>query len=357
MKKTAFTLKVLIILLSGTLYTFSQDIKVKNVILMIGDGMGINQVYAAMSKSGGNLNITKCPFIGLSKTYSANNYTTDSGAGGTAIACGIKTNNLMIGMSADSVPKESVMHVAHRAGLSTGLVVTCNVTNATPASFVAHQVDRNMLQEIALDYVSSGIDVFIGGGRNEFEKRNDNKNLSDELIKKGYQIAYTMEDVATVKSGKLAGLVAVNNLPKASKRGNMLFDGTSKALELLNQNKNGFFLMIEGSQIDWAAHTNNLKEMIEEVLDFDKTIGLVIDFAAKDDNTLVIITADHETGGLALLDKNKTTGEIDTKFTTKYHSGMPVPIYSFGPGAEYFSGFMENSSFFSKLLTLCHFSH
>lgn len=357
MRKIAFTWKVVVVLLLSPLYTFSQEVKVKNVILMIGDGMGVNQMYAAMTKNGGTLNIARCPFIGLSKTYSANNFTTDSGAGGTAIACGVKTNNYMIGMSPDSVAKESIMFLAHKAGLSTGLVVTCNVTNATPASFVAHQINREMLQEIAVDYLTSGIDVFIGGGRNEFEKRKDNKNLSAELIKMGYQLAYTMEDVAKVKTGKLAGLVANNNLPKANERGDMLLKGTSKALELLNQNQQGFFLMIEGSQIDWAAHYNKLDRVIDEVIDFDKTVGLVLDFAAKDGNTLVIITADHETGGLALLDKNNTSGNIKAEFTTMVHSGMPVPVYSFGPGAEKFTGFMENTSFVGKLLSLYHFSY
>ena len=130
----------------------------KNVIFMIGDGMGLNQLYAGMTANGGTLNIERCTHTGLAKTYSANSYITDSAAGGTALATGSKTNNGMIGMNADSVAVESVLSAAEEAGMATGLVATVRITHATPASFYAHQINRGMYQEIAVDMLTSGVD-------------------------------------------------------------------------------------------------------------------------------------------------------------------------------------------------------
>lgn len=325
------------------------------MIFLIGDGMGLSQVYAGMIANGNKLNLERCTYSGFSKTYSANNFTTDSGAGGTALACGVKTNNGMIGMNADSVPTQSILELASANKLSTGVVVACAVTHATPASFIAHQVNRNMYEEIAADYLKTDIDVFIGGGRKYFEDRTDGRNLTKELREKNYQIAYKLDDVEAIKSGKLAGLLYDDQNPNMPERGKMLSDATEAAINVLHTNPKGFFLMIEGSQIDWACHDNNSSQVIKEMLDFDETIGKVLDFAVKDGNTLVVITADHETGGLSILDAKFGTESMKTVFTTKGHSGVPVPVFSYGPGAENFSGFMENVSFkskFEKLLKL-----
>lgn len=335
---------------------YAQERAVKNVIFMIGDGMGLHQIYAAMVKNGSLLNIESIKTIGFSKTYSANQFTTDSGAGGTALACGVKTNNGMIGMSADSIAQPSIMEFAKKAGLSTGLVVTCNVTHATPASFVAHQVSRKNTQEIAADYLKSDIDVFIGGGKNDFEKRKDNRNISQELETKNYKIVYTLEDLQKIEKGKIGALLAGDHLAKQSEgRADMLSISTKKALDILSQNENGFFLMIEGSQIDWGSHKNNIDYVVSEMLDFDKAIGVALDFARKNANTLLIITADHECGGLTIPDGNIGKNEIEAKFSTFEHTGTPVPVFSFGTGAELFSGFMENTSFFGKLIKLYGF--
>lgn len=339
-------------------FTFSVEAKypkVKNIIFLIGDGMGLNQMYAGMTCNKNSLQLERCTHIGLSKTYSANKYVTDSGAGGTALACGVKTNNQMIGMGSDSVAVESILHLVEKNGLSTGIVVTCNVTHATPASFVAHQVSRKMTQEIAADYLKTDIDVFIGGGRDDFEKRKDNRNLSEELRLKDYQVVYTMDELTKVKSGKVAALLADNHLEKASKRGDMLPNATSKAIELLSENKKGFFLMIEGSQIDWAAHNNDIDYLTEEMLDFDKAVGIALDFAAKNKETLVVITADHETGGLSILKGDFNKGTVKASFASDDHSGVPVPVYAYGHGAEIFTGFMENTAFKNKFVQLYYF--
>lgn len=335
----------------ATTGVYSQK-KPRNVVFIIGDGMGLAHIYAGMVANGNHLQMERFKNIGFSKTYSANNFTTDSGAGGTALSCGIKTKNGMIGMSPDSVAAESILELVEKNGLSTGMVTACDVTHATPASFIAHQVSRKMNMEIAADFLRTDIDVFIGGGRKYFEKRDDNRNLTNELKSKGYNIAYTLDDVRKIKSGKLAGMLHDEHNPPMPERGDMLPEATLAALDILDNNKKGFFLMIEGSQIDWAAHKNNAEQIAKEVLDLDMTIGKVLDFAEKNKNTLVIVTADHETGGFTMPKGNIEKREFTAAFSTKDHSGVLVPVFAFGPGAENFTGFMENTSFKAKFIQL-----
>ncbi len=347
--KTQSILYLIISLFILSFLSASAQKKPKNVIFLIGDGMGISQIYSAMVANGNKLALERCTYAGFSKTYSANNFTTDSGAGGTALACGVKTKNGMIGMSADSVAVESILTLAKKNELATGIVVACGVTHATPAAYIAHQINRNMYDEIAADYLKTDIDVFIGGGRKYFENRADDRNLTNELKVKNYQIAYNLADLKTIRNGKLAGLLYEDHNPAMPERGNMLPESTMAALDILDNNKKGFFLMVEGSQIDWAAHDNNAKQVIKEMLDFDKTIEVALNFAQKDGNTLVIITADHETGGMTILNGTFGTDEMKAAFSSKDHSGIPVPIFAYGPGAENFSGFMENTCFKAKI--------
>ena len=241
----------------------------KNVVFLIGDGMGMDQIYAAMVTNN-NLELTRCKHIGFSKTYSFDRFTTDSGAGGTALSSGTKTKNGMIGMGPDSVAVETILQQASRFGLATGIVAASAITHATPASYIAHQVNRNMYEEIALDFLKTDVDVFIGGGRENFDSRKDGRNLLDELKANNYQIALNMDEVKKVKSGKLAGLIHKNHPPKMPERGDMLPDATMTAINILDNNKKGFFLMVEGSQIDWGGHANDIEMIINEMLDLDR---------------------------------------------------------------------------------------
>ncbi len=225
----------------------------KNVILMIGDGMGLAHAYAGLTANGGHLFLENFKSIGFSKTYSSDNYVTDSAAGGTALACGEKTYNGAIGMNPQKEPIVNIRELAEKKGLQTGLVSTSAITHATPASFIAHQPSRNMYEAIAADFINSGIDVFIGGGVDHFEKRKDGRNLSEELRKDGYQVLYNMDDITGVTSGKLAGLTAPVHNPAEPERGDMLVQSTKTALNILTKNKKGYFIMVEGSQIDWGA--------------------------------------------------------------------------------------------------------
>ena len=329
---------------------------VKNIILMIGDGMGTSQIYSGMTRNKGSLNMEKANVIGFSKTYSANDYVTDSAAGGTAIACGIKTDNGMIGQDPDGNPIKSMLAYAAENDLSTGIVVTCGLTHATPASFIAHQPKRSMYEEIALDYLNVPFTVAIGGGRKHFEERQDERNLTEELKAKDYQVTYTLEDTKNISSGKLIALLADGHPATYPERGELLPEGVAKALDILSQNEKGFFLMVEGSQIDWGGHANDTEYIINEVIDFDNAVKVAFDFADKNPGTLVVITADHETGGMALLGGDFDSGEVTAKYTTGGHSAVMVPVIAYGSDAQEFAGFYQNTDILEKILKLYGFS-
>ena len=330
----------------------------QNIIFMIGDGMGVAHMYAGMTRNHGSLNLEKITHLGLQKTYSADSYITDSAASGTAMATGKKTGNGIIGLDTNGVVLKTILEIAEDNGLATGLISTSAITHATPASFIAHVQSRYMYEEIASDFLKTDIDVFIGGGIDHFVKRKDSLNLVDELKSKGYQVFYDMEQISKVSSGKLAGLTAeVHNPTYLEGRGAMLPLATKTALNILEKDSDGFFLMIEASQIDWGGHANDTEYIISEMLDFDKAIAEVLNFAEKNGNTLVVITADHETGGMSVVGGDFKSGEVMAQYGTKGHSSVPVLVYAFGPGAEEFSGIYENTEIFEKFLKLYGFKN
>lgn len=334
----------------------NKNHEVRNVILMIGDGMGLSDIYAAMTVSDHPLNIIRCSYTGLQTTFSSNNYITDSAAAGTAIASGNKTKNGVIGMDSLGTRVKSILEIAKEHGLAAGLVSTSSVTHATPASFVAHQSSRGSYEDIALDFLYTGIDVFIGGGYDHFAKRKDKLNLIDSLKFRGYEVDTTLNMILNSTSGKLAGFTSPGQNPYRLKgRGDMLPESSGKAIEILNKNKRGFFLMIEGSQIDWAAHANAADTVIDETLDFDKAVGVALDFAEKDRHTLVIITADHETGGVTITGGDQKTHKVKLSFSTKDHTAVMVPVYAFGPGSESFTGIYDNTGIIHKILNAYSF--
>ncbi len=328
----------------------SGDNKARNVILLVGDGMGIAQIHAAAANA--QLNLLSLPHAAIVSTSSDDNDITDSGAGGTALATGVKTTNGLVGMRADSSVLKSILKIAEEYGLSTGLIATSDITHATPASFIANVPHRSHANEIARQFLDSGIDVFIGGGLNNFNKRADSINYIDSLITRGYYVATSLEQLKNHQSGKLAGLLYPEHPPKMSEgRGDMLSVSTSKALNTLSQNKDGFFLMIEGSQIDWGGHANEIGYVLAELLDFDKAVGIVLDFARSHPETLVIVTSDHETGGMTLIEDELMPGKMKPHFSTTHHSATPVPLFAFGKRAELFKGFMDNTDIFRNIMS------
>ncbi len=335
--------------------TFTQTFKTKkpkNVIMMIGDGMGVAQVYAGMTANRGHLFLENFKQIGFSRTHSSNKYITDSAAGGTALSSGYKTYNGAIGVNPDTIPGKTVLEMSEAKGLATGLVSTSAITHATPASYIAHQGARGSYEDIAADFLKTDIEVFIGGGYKHFAQRADKRDLTKDLEAKGYKVLRNMDEIYQVKSGKLAGLTADEHNNPIPKRTMSLPKSTETALNILSQNKKGFFIMVEGSQIDFGGHANNTIYIVNEMLDFDQAVGKALEFAAKDGETLIIVTADHETGGLALTGGDMKTGMVKGSYSTSDHTAIMVPVFAYGPGAELFSGIQENTDIPKKIISL-----
>jgi alkaline phosphatase len=327
--------------------------KPKNIIFLIGDGMGTAQIYAALTIKKDKLNIAKFRVIGFHKTYSAKDYITDSAAGATAFSTGHKTRNGYLAVDTNKKSLPTILEMAEEHGLATGLVACCAITHATPAAFIAHGADRNDYEDISPWFLKTDIDVFIGGGRQYFDMRKDKRNFTDSLKNRNYQLAYSLNDLNSITKGKIAGLLYQNHPPSMlGGRGDMLGKASTKAISILSQHKKGFFMMIEGSQIDWACHNNSSDTLIGEMLDFDDVVGIALDFAKKDGETLVVVTADHETGGFALTENTLVDGKPSGKFSTKGHTAVMVPVFAYGPGAEEFMGIMENTDIFFKFRKL-----
>lgn len=330
--------------------------KPKNIILFIGDGMGTAQLFSGITANGGEMNMENFPVVGYSKTQSASDYVTDSAAGGTALSTGTRTANGVIGMNPQGDTLTTILEYAERNGKATGLVSTSAITHATPASFIAHQPNRIMYEEIAADFLKTDIDVFIGGGGEFFTKRVDGRDLITELDAKGYRLAYDLNTLDPVHEGKLAVFTATGHNAGYRDRGEMLSRSTAKAVEILSNTKSkGFFLMVEGSQIDWGSHQNDAGYVAGEVLDMDKAVGEALKFALEDKRTLIIITADHETGGMTIEDGDFAKGYVKANFTTGNHTGVMVPVLAIGPGAEEFTGIYNNTEIFEKMYKLFRF--
>lgn len=334
----------------------------QNIILLIGDGMGISQITAGMFSNKNYLNLERFKIIGLHKSYASDNLVTDSAAGATAFACGKKTFNGAIGLGADSATCKTILEEANENGYATGLVATSTIVHATPASFFAHVDSRQKYEEIATFFLKGQVDFFIGGGKKYFDRRkSDERDLIQELKGKGFVCSdYFQEDFENVRIDpkQKFGYFTADEDPLPAGQGRDYLEGASKAAVsfLKAQDQKGFFLMIEGSQIDWGGHANNSDFIIKEMIDFDKAIGAVLDFAKKDGNTLVIVTADHETGGYSI-NSGSTMDTIVAGFTTKGHTAALIPVFAFGPGSELFGGLYENTAIYDKMRTAFGFQN
>ena len=327
----------------------------KNIILLIGDGMGVSQITAGLYANGNMLNLERFPVVGLHKSYASNNLVTDSAAGATAFSAGVKTYNGAIGVDSDKQPVKTILEYAEEHGLATGMVSTSSITHATPASFIAHIEKRKYYEAIAADFLKTEIDLFIGGGKKHFELRADERNLSEELRANNYYVSdFFTEELQDIQlqEGQNFAYYTANEQPLPYSQGReYLIPATEFSIDFLNKHEKnkGFFLMVEGSQIDWGGHANDSEYIISEMIEFDKAIARALDFAEEDGNTLVIVTADHETGGYAI-NYGSTMDSIVPAFTSDYHTADLIPVFAYGPGAEAFSGIYENTSIFDKMM-------
>ncbi|MFC3559345.1 alkaline phosphatase [Pedobacter jamesrossensis] len=329
-----------------------KEKKVKNVILLIGDGMGLAQIHAGLIANHGNLNISQIKNIGFSQTGAANSGNTDSAAGASAMATGEKTNNRYIGMGTDNKPRTNLVDSIAQFGIKSGIISVGDITDATPAAFYAHQTERTMSNAIAADLLNSKAEVLIGSNQDAFIKNQDTE-LINKLSKQGFKLNKSFADFDKEVSGKQLVLLPTEDTRSVLKgRTDLLKKSLLKTISLLSKNKNGFFIMAEGAQIDHGGHTNNLPYVITEMHDFDRTIGAALEFADKDGETLVIITADHETGGLTLLDADEKNGTITGAFSTDDHTNIMVPVFAYGPKSEMFKGIYKNNEIFKKIINL-----
>ena len=362
--------------------------QVKNVIYLIGDGMGFGAVSSLLLSEDSVTGFEQAPVIGLSETCSANNYVTDSPAGGTALACGIRTKNGYLGVDPEGKPLTSILRKAQTMGKRSGIVVNTVLTEATPAAFYAGVTSRSMSFDIAKQFTESGVDVAIGAGLEPFIKRPDSLDLTATLINKGYDVHLDWKTVLNTTSKKFVGILPMDDVHRRNESGNTtagaadgaevclaaklaasseengdttrlseptvyLEKATAKALEVLsNDNRQGFFLMIESAIIDGYGHNNDSEGMIEEMKEFDNTLRQLVAYVNQHPETLLVVTADHETGGTGVSYKSYEVGSttpVLLSFSTKGHTGTVVPVFAYGAGAEAFAGIMKNTDLPKKI--------
>lgn len=320
--------------------------KSPNIILMIGDGMGLSQISSGMYANDNSTALEKFDYIGLSKTASFDKLITDSAASGTAMATGIKTNNKVLGISPDNIHQKSILEICKEKGYKTALIATSSIVHATPASFYAKENSRYNYENIALQLRNHNIDIIVGGGSKYFTTRKDKRNLINEMSE--YEFVKSVDELEKSISTKIRYFTYFGEPPSILNGRPANLDLITKTIiNKLSLNKSPFIVVIEGSQIDWGGHDNDSKMVLSEFIDFDSAIKEALEFAKNDGNTLVVVTADHETGGMSL--NGGEINNVNIKFNTKSHTGTMVPVFSFGPSSETFSGIYENTQIFYKL--------
>ena len=363
MKKLSF-LALSAVMLLGLMSSCNQKTELQeppkavNVIYMIGDGMALPQVYAAMLASREDMTFSQFPYIGVVDTHSASNDITDSSAGGTALASDHKTKNGMVGMNPDTIPVKTVLEALAEQGKETGIVVTSYVTHATPATFYAKVPKRSMYEDIALQMAENPyLNVAIGGGMKHFNQRKDSVNLVERMENElGWKVYDTLADI-DMTCKKYAVIANKDHMPHAAERGDFLPRAVKTALKTLDDAENGFFLMVEGSQIDMACHSKDSTWMMDEMMDFNYAIQVALNYAKEKGNTLVVVTADHETGGLTLPDPQGKYTNVSFNYSTWSHTCLPVMVFAYGPGAEQFTGWMQNRDLKAKIMNACGYEN
>ncbi len=389
MRKTSLFSVAMLALVLATSCCNNSEPKVKNVIYLIGDGMGFGAVTSLLLSEDEVTGFEQASVIGLSETCSANNYVTDSAAGGTALATGTRTNNGFVGADPEGNQLTSVLRKAQAMGKKTGIVVNTTLTEATPASFYAGVTSRKMVFDIAKQFTESNVDVAIGGGLDHFIARPDSLDLTATLIEKGYDVFLNWETVLGTDSEKFVGILPLYDLHRREENNGTasaaegqevclaaqlaslnedvntthlseptvyLEKATVKALDILSRNnKDGFFLMIESAIIDGYGHNNDSDGMIVEMKEFNRTLQNMIDYVNNNPETLLVVTADHETGGTGVYYNGHEPGNegpVKLNFSTSGHTGTVVPIFAYGPGAENFAGLMKNTDVPKKIEAL-----
>tara|TARA_B100000927_G_scaffold291427_1_gene293574 strand:- start:328 stop:1635 length:1308 start_codon:yes stop_codon:yes gene_type:complete len=355
----------------------SVERKASNIILLIGDGMSISQISSYRLLKGGpneRISVDKFPVSGIVLTHSENAIVTDSASSATAYSTGVKTNNGALGLDKDMNVLENLTETIHKYGFVSSLISTSEITHATPAAFASHVDLRWKTDEISKQMKESDVMTILGGGRHFFlpeemgGKRDDGVDLLSE-VKKSHTLLTNINELTNFDfsdNGKVMGLFADEHLRDIEKPENHSLEPTSsemldfaikRSLNFQDQGCNGFFIMVEGSQVDWAGHANNINYLKQEMKDFDEAVQQALDFAKTNKDTLVLVTADHETGGLLIepeLPADYTAEGVKFSFNTGIgygsHTGVPVPIYAYGPGSKNFTGTLDNTDVYRAMI-------
>ncbi len=314
----------------------------KNIILLIADGMGLPQLQAANTANRGDLNIFRIKRMGLSLTSSYDSYITDSAPGATAFSTGKKTNNRSVGVDHTGKALLQLPNLMAAKGKRTALITSGDITDATPAAFYAHQQERSNSLSILQDLHQSPISILAGSGSRQI----------DSVLFRANDIQYfsRVQDMHFVQGKKIVVTDSIASKRILDGRGNWLQKAFLSSVDILKKDSAGFFMMIEGAKVDHGGHDNHLPFVITEALDFDQLVAAVLRFADSNGETLVIVTSDHETGGLTLLDGDIREGYVSGHFSTTDHTALPVPYFVYGPGSHLFTGVIQNTEIFNLIM-------
>lgn len=349
---------ILIGIFSVICFTASKDVYSqdnKNIILIVGDGMSVAQWHAGLIANKGQLNLNKFKNVGFLLTHTTNSLNGGAPDHGTALATGIKSYNGAVSVDVDTLPIRSIIEYSEEKGISTGIVSANTLLEGGVAPFVAHEANRMQMENIAASYLSHNLDVFIGAGLQSFINRKDGRNLVTELRDKGYQVVFSMDSIRDIRTGKLAGFTSIQNNPGIKDgRGSMFPDALETAVNILDNNKKGFFLFVADVFVDRASHSENAELVALETVDLDRAIGTAIEFAERNRNTVVIVTGGPEASGMALTTGNFQDGTFEAKWAVPgmIHTGTMVPVFAYGPGSEIFGGIQDNTDLFNKMMNL-----
>lgn len=346
--------------LSGIDDPSSSETRPKNVILIIGDGMGVGILSAAsalLDGPGATLAMTETPFMGLMSTWATDNLSPDSASTATSMATGFKTSTGAIGELEDGRVVRNLFEVARARGLATGVVTTSALVDATPAGFLVHTESRNDYDKIFEQIVASGTDVLIGGDWSDRKKARSNHRymeLIDNAETIGAENGYSViRDPAALETASTPLLALFPPRPtERLQHGPSLAHATRQAFRFLWESPDGFLLLVESELIDEAAHDNDISRVMAGMRELDEAVATALELSAYRGDTLVVVAADHDTGGLSLVDGDYTAGRAIARWAHDYHTSNFVPVFAFGPGARSFSGVFDNTAFGPKIATL-----
>jgi len=320
----------------------------KNVILLVGDGMGAGQVTAARWVRGDKLNLLRMPVVSLMTTHCADEAVTDSAAAASAFATGMKTNYHALSVDPSGAPRRTVLEAAHDAGKATGVVTTTNFWDATPAAFASHAKDRyKEAPSIARQMAGSGADVVIGGGIDDLGK--DDLPTLEELKQSGRAVVVSRAELEAAKAARVLGIFKTqpNDIEDPDAPLAVL---AQWAIDRLSADPDGFFLLIENEGIDSSSHSNNSRDLVKALQQYDDAVRVALDFAAAHGDTLVIAVGDHETGGMRIF-QGRDQKKWRVEWSTVEHSGTSIPLFAYGPGSETLTGYIDNTDVGKRLLS------